>query len=98
MASAANQASQTRGSAGSGLKADPLENRPMTFARPPDLAMRLVQEIVAKAEGFLNGNRMNEDAGTSDYPDQRAQGERGNAEPSVAADDLVEPRLAHGVA
>ena len=66
----------------------------MPFAGPDDLAARLVQEIIAIGEDFVDRTRLRENPRIGRNPCDGAQYERGHAELSVAADDFIESRLA----
>ena len=48
------------------------KNPPMPFAGPHNLAMRLIQKIVAESERFFGGSGMSENARIGDNPYERA--------------------------
>jgi hypothetical protein len=66
----------------------------MPFAGPDDLAARLVLEIIAIGEDFVDRTGLRENLRIGRNPCDGAQYERGHAELRVAADDFIEPRLA----
>jgi hypothetical protein len=77
-----------------GFGAQALENRPMPLAGLDNLAVRLAEKIVTKAERFLQRTGLDEGAGVGRYPRDSAQHEGRNAETSFAAHDPIEPSLA----
>ena len=79
----------------SGLQAKPLEYPPVPGPRDDDLAMGLPQEIVAIGKGLVERTRLDEHSRIGGDADHGAENHWRQAEPRVALDDLVEPRLAN---
>jgi hypothetical protein len=77
-----------------GLDAKSRKYRPMSFAGPHDLAMRLVQQIIAEGKDLVGRTRLFENPRIGGNPRDGAQGQRRHSELRVADDDRVEPPFA----
>lgn len=73
------------------LKANPLKNRPVTFARLYNLTMRLTQKVRAKLKSFFAGTWLNENTRIRRNSNNCAQSERRDTEPTITCHCSIKP-------